>query len=90
MRAAFFAILCGGLPLQFFSLGKAHGQEAVADAITVSADRLPTAESAGPFALRSLEAEELRRAPQVRLDDILRAQVPGFSLFRRSSSREMS
>ncbi|MBA3762046.1 MAG: TonB-dependent receptor [Chthoniobacterales bacterium] len=87
MRAAFFAILCGGLPLQFFSLGKAHGQEAVADAITVSADRLPTAESAGPFALRSLEAEELRRAPQVRLDDILRAQVPGFSLFRRSSSR---
>ncbi|MDQ3314690.1 MAG: TonB-dependent receptor, partial [Verrucomicrobiota bacterium] len=59
----------------------------MAEAITVSADRLPGAEEVSPFAVRVLDVEELRRAPQLRLDDILRAQVPGFSLFRRSSSR---
>jgi hypothetical protein len=34
-----------------------------------------------------VDAERLVRAPQLRLDDILRAQVPGFNLFRRNSSR---
>ena len=53
----------------------------------VEADRLPNAESAAPFSIHLVDDEELRHAPQLRLDDILRAQVPGFSLFRRSSSR---
>ncbi|HEY2614133.1 MAG TPA: Plug domain-containing protein, partial [Chthoniobacterales bacterium] len=53
----------------------------------IQADRLPDAESGAPFSVETLDAEELRRAPQFWLDDILRAEVPGFSLFRRSSSR---
>ncbi len=48
---------------------------------------MPDAESSAPFAVHVVDAEDLRRAPQLRLDDILRAEVPGFSLFRRNSSR---
>ena len=69
----------------FASLSITEAQDAVTSAVVVQADRLPHAES--PFSIKVIEAEELKRAPQLRLDDILRAQVPGFSLFRRSSSR---
>jgi len=65
----------------------ASGQEAVVERIVVEADRLPNAESGAPFSIHVVDENELRRAPQLRLDDILRAQVPGFSLFRRNSSR---
>lgn len=68
-------------------LPAAHGQEAVSETVVVEADRLPNAESGAPFSIEVVSQEELRRAPQLRLDDILRAQVPGFSLFRRNSSR---
>jgi outer membrane receptor protein involved in Fe transport len=68
-------------------LRSAHAQLATADRVVVEADRLPNAESSAPFAVDVVDAEELRKAPQLRLDDILRAQVPGFSLFRRNSSR---
>lgn len=62
-------------------------QEATSERVVVAADRLPDAESGAPFSIDVLDAGELRRAPELRLDDILRAKVPGFSLFRRSSSR---
>ena len=62
-------------------------QEAGMDRIVVEADRLPDVQTAAPFSIHVIDTEELRRAPQLRLDDILRAQVPGFSLFRRNSSR---
>lgn len=62
-------------------------QDAVADAVIVRADRLPNAASDAPFSVEVVTAEELRAAPQLRLDDVLRVQVPGFSLFRRGSSR---
>ncbi len=65
----------------------ANAQEAVAERVVVEADRLPNAESGAPFSIHVVDENELRRAPQLRLDDILRAQVPGFSLFRRNSSR---
>ncbi|MFL6588656.1 MAG: TonB-dependent receptor plug domain-containing protein, partial [Chthoniobacterales bacterium] len=55
--------------------------------VVVSADRLPDAESSAPFSITALESDDLHRAPQLRLDDILRNEVPGFSLFRRNSSR---
>jgi outer membrane cobalamin receptor len=71
--------LCAGASL--------HAQEAVTDRVLVRADRLPNAQSGAPFSGQVITANELRRAPQTRLDDALRAQVPGFSLFRRSSSR---
>lgn len=57
------------------------------DRITVRADRLPDAGAGAPFNAEVITAEELERAPQLRLDDMLRGQVPGFSLFRRNSSR---
>ncbi|MFZ1217734.1 MAG: TonB-dependent receptor [Chthoniobacterales bacterium] len=68
-------------------LDSAHGQEASVEPVVVEADRLPNAESGAPFSIDVVDKEELRRAPQLRLDDILRAEVPGFSLFRRNSSR---
>src|SRR3954449_12963538 len=64
----------------------ARGDEST-ERVVVNADRLPDAESAAPFSVVSVDSDELRRAPQLRLDDILRAQAPGFSLFRRNSSR---
>jgi outer membrane receptor protein involved in Fe transport len=64
-----------------------YAQEAVVERIVVEADRLPNAESGAPFSITVLDENDLRRAPELRLDDILRAQVPGFSLFRRNSSR---
>ncbi|HEV2804726.1 MAG TPA: TonB-dependent receptor [Chthoniobacterales bacterium] len=65
----------------------ARAQDAASERVVVSAARLPDAESAAPFRVTALDAEELRRAPQLRLDDILRNEAPGFSLFRRNSSR---
>jgi outer membrane receptor protein involved in Fe transport len=68
-------------------MAPASGQDAATERIVVEADRLPNAESGAPFSIHVVDENDLRRAPQLRLDDILRAQVPGFSLFRRNSSR---
>ena len=69
------------------SISFAKAQEATTDRITIRADRLPDAQATTPFNVEVVTAEEIERAPQLRLDDLLRAQSPGFSLFRRSSSR---
>src|SRR4051794_6876627 len=69
------------------TLALARAEEPNSERVVVTADRLPDAESSAPFSVVSIDAEELRRAPQLRLDDILRAEAPGFSLFRRNSSR---
>jgi outer membrane receptor protein involved in Fe transport len=53
--------------------------------ISVTAYRTPLAESASPSSVRLVTSEELRTAAPVALDDRLR-RVPGFDLFRRSSS----
>lgn len=73
--------------LAMLPLGRASGKEAVGEVIVVSADREPDRAATNPFAIKVVAEEQIRRAPQLRLDDILRAEVPGFSLFRRSSSR---
>src|SRR3954462_7606290 len=64
-----------------------NAQDASTDRVTVEADRIPNAEAGAPFSITTLNAEDLRGAPELRLDDILRARVSGFSLFRRNSSR---
>ena len=56
-------------------------------AVVVTADRLPARAPEEPFSIARIAREELRSAPQLRLDDVLRNVAPGFSLFRRSSSR---
>lgn len=66
---------------------RTEAQEAVTDRVVVKADRLPNVDSTAPISVEVVNAEELRNAPQLRLDDLLRGQIPGFSLFRRSSSR---
>lgn len=68
-------------------LRTAVAQVATTDQIVVEADRFPNANSSAAFDVTAVDDEELRRAPQLRLDDILRTQVPGFSLFRRNGSR---
>ena len=55
--------------------------------VIVEANRLPDVSANAPFSVDVVTREQLDDAPQLRLDDILRNQVPGFSLFRRSSSR---
>ena len=49
-------------------------------------DRLPPLAARQVYAITRLDRAVLDTAPQGRLDDLLR-RVPGFSLFRRSSSR---
>ena len=56
-------------------------------AIEITADRRPPAAADSPFSITTIGREALRAAPQLRLDDVLRQEAPGFSLFRRSSSR---
>ena len=53
--------------------------------VSVTAYRTPMSESASPSSVLLVTGQELRTAAPVTLDDRLR-QVPGFDLFRRSSS----
>lgn len=57
------------------------------DRVVVTADRMSTSPADGGVEVRAVERADLDAAPAARLDDILREQIPGFSLFRRSSSR---
>lgn len=59
---------------------------AVSQRITVTATRSQTLLSDVPMADIQLTRDEVQSIPALNLDDALR-QVPGFSLFRRSSSR---
>jgi outer membrane cobalamin receptor len=65
----------------------AKAQVATAERLVVEADRLPDAESSAPFIVHVIDKENLRDSLHLRVDDVLRAEVPGFSLFRRNSSR---
>jgi len=55
------------------------------ESVTVTAYRSPLASGDSPASTRVLTTEGLRRAAGISLDDKLR-QVPGFELFRRTSS----
>jgi outer membrane receptor protein involved in Fe transport len=55
------------------------------ESVTVTAYRSPLASGDSPASTRVLTAQRLRQAAGVSLDDKLR-QVPGFELFRRTSS----
>ncbi len=54
--------------------------------LEVIASRMPSVGSGDPFSIVEIDRDFIDKAPQRRLDDALRS-VPGFSLFRRSSSR---
>ncbi|MEO7317656.1 MAG: TonB-dependent receptor, partial [Chthoniobacteraceae bacterium] len=79
---------CLSLGLALMST-RAFAQDAAVElpAVVVTADRLPAEVAGAPFSVTAIKREELRAAPQLRLDDVLRNTAPGFSLFRRSSSR---
>src|SRR6202000_1633604 len=55
------------------------------ESVTVTAYRSPLASGDSPASTRILNTQQLRQAAGISLDDKLR-QVPGFELFRRSSS----
>jgi outer membrane receptor protein involved in Fe transport len=55
------------------------------ESVTVTAYRSPLASGDSPASTRLLTTEQLRRTAGISLDDKLR-QVPGFELFRRTSS----
>ena len=55
------------------------------ESITVTAYRSPIASADSPASIRILTSQHLRQAAGISLDDKLR-QVPGFELFRRTSS----
>ncbi len=55
------------------------------ESVTVTAYRSPLASGDSPASTRFLTAQHLRQAAGISLDDKLR-QVPGFELFRRTSS----
>jgi outer membrane receptor protein involved in Fe transport len=58
----------------------------VSEQVTVSAARAELRLSESPGSTVLLSTADLNSTPALRMDDVLR-QVPGFSLFRRSSSR---
>ena len=71
--------------------GKAHVEVilwplSISEQVTVSAARTELRLSESPGSTILLSGADLNSTPALRLDDVLR-QVPGFSLFRRSSSR---
>jgi outer membrane receptor protein involved in Fe transport len=55
------------------------------ESVTVTAYRSPLASGDSPSSTRLLTTQQLRQTPGISLDDKLR-QVPGFELFRRTSS----
>ena len=55
------------------------------ESVTVTAYRSPLASGDSPSSTRLLTTQQLRQAAGISLDDKLR-QVPGFELFRRTSS----
>ncbi len=67
--------------------GGLRAQEALADRVIVTAERTSAAPDESGFAEMELDRDTLDESPALRLDDVLREQVPGFSLYRRSSSR---
>ncbi len=76
-----FTLMLAGCPLL------AQDRALLLSTVVVTADRLPAEAGDEPFSSITISREQLRAAPQLRLDDILRNAAPGFSLFRRSSSR---
>jgi len=58
----------------------------VSQQVVVTAARTPTVLGESPVSTIQLTRDTLQQTPNLTLDDALR-QVPGFSLFRRSSSR---
>ncbi len=55
--------------------------------VIVTGERTTASPTESGTSVTILDRAELERAPALRLDDILRDAVPGFGLFRRSSSR---
>lgn len=83
-RKVALALFAGAL-----ATAAARAQEFVTppDRVVVTADRTLISPEDGGVEVQTVERAALDAAPAARLDDILREQIPGFSLFRRSSSR---
>src|ERR1039457_195956 len=91
----FFITGAGFLPLQFpwnrerqlkFVLHPQYESDYVSQHVLVTATRINTALEDSPADSVTISHDDLASMPALALDDVLR-HVPGFTLFRRSSSR---
>lgn len=82
MRRWLWLLLCV-LP----AIGGASAAGQTPERVIVTGERTTVSAEESGFAVTVLERAELERAPALRLDDLLRDSVPGFGLFRRTSSR---
>ena len=67
--------------------GQSTAQDMTADRLQIVAERTTVAPDESGSPQINLDRTALDQSPALRLDDVLREQIPGFSLFRRSSSR---
>jgi outer membrane receptor protein involved in Fe transport len=91
----FFITAAGFLPLQFpwnrerqlkFVLHPQYESDYTSQHVLVTAARINTALEDSPADSVTISRDDLASMPALALDDVLR-EVPGFTLFRRSSSR---
>ncbi len=68
-------------------LSSIQAQEAPSERVLVESRLLSTDPDESGFDVTVLDRAALRDSPALRLDDVLRQQIPGFSLFRRTSSQ---
>src|SRR5690348_16308171 len=88
MRLRWLAVVAMSVPAMAQSVGVAANSQKppmVQQQVTVTASRGTLDVGATASSVRVLEYEELRRQPGFTLDDQMKT-VPGFQLFRRSSS----
>jgi outer membrane receptor protein involved in Fe transport len=81
LAASAIALSSGALAVM---TGPAHAQSDKLDEIVV-VDHLPRSPSEAVFTHVALDAQQIETAPQLHIDEIL-GEVPGFGLYRRSSS----
>ncbi len=81
-----FSVASVPLWLILLSAGLAGAQEPPRVVVSGEA-RLATPPEQSGLDVTVVKAEDLAAAPALRLDDLLRDRVPGFSLFRRNGSR---
>jgi len=81
-KACVVALSCGAAAV--LAAGPAHAQGDDLEEILV-VDHLPRSPSEAVFTRVALDTQQIETAPQLHIDEIL-GEVPGFGLYRRSSS----
>ena len=81
------ALLLASLVLNCWLSSSTQAQEPTSERILVESRLLSTDADESGFDVTNIDRAALQDSPALRLDDVLRQQIPGFSLFRRASSQ---